>query len=302
VDREAILSEIQRLEKEIAEKKERLAALRKSFPARKVKNYQFFNSDHRRVTLSDLFGNHHELIVVHNMGKSCSHCTMWADGFNGVYHHIIEKCAFVVATPDPPEVQNAFAAERRWQFPMISTRGTTFKEDFGFAKDGTYYPGVSTFQKDADGNIFHIADAPFGPGDDYCVVWHLFDLLPSGSQHFHPKRKINKTSPFDLTNNIAIQVRNYAEAVHFYKNTIGMTVMDETSGSETKFSFGGQNFYVENNEKEYGNVCFELAVEDFQRAIEALLKNGCRIAKTFGEKSVLIDDPYGMKFHLFESV
>lgn len=293
----SVLSEIEALEKEIYEKKMKLMEMRKSVPRNEMKNYQFLDSMNRAVNLLDLFGDKEELIVIQNMGKSCSYCTMWADGFNGVYHHIIEKAAFVVATPDEPEIQDAFAAERRWQFPMISTKGTTFKEDLGFMKDGYQYPGVSTFQKDADGKIFHVANAPFGPGDEFCSVWYLFDLLPSGQKGYRPTRSINKKSEFDLTNNIAIQVNDQPKAIEFYTNILGMTNVF-SNDTETKLSFGGQHFFVEENAA--NKVVFEVAVKEFTVAKELLLTNGCTITKEYSEKSIMVADPYGLHFHVFE--
>ncbi|WP_339217198.1 DUF899 family protein [Ornithinibacillus sp. FSL M8-0202] len=292
-------SEIKALEKEIHEKKIKLMELRKTVPRHEVKDYQFLDSLNRKVSLLELFGEKDELIVIQNMGKSCSYCTMWADGFNGIYHHIIEKAAFVVATPDSPEIQNAYAAERQWQFPMVSTKDTTFKEDLGFVKDGYQYPGVSTFQKDEEGRIYHIADAPFGPGDEFCSVWYLFDLLPSGQKGYHPKRKINKRSNFDLTNNIAIQVNSQSEAIAFYTNVLGMEKV-YSSNSETQLTFGGWNFYLEENEE--NKVFFELAVKDFEKTKELLVSNGCSITKNYNEKSLLMTDPYGLHFHIFEQV
>jgi predicted dithiol-disulfide oxidoreductase (DUF899 family) len=298
LDQKVLVDEIALLEQEILEKKRTLAELRKSNPKQLETNYQFLTINKKKVSLLDLFQDKDELIIIQNMGKSCKYCTMWADGFNGVYHHLIEKAAFVVASPDTPEEQDAFAAERRWQFPMISTKGTTFKEDFGFEIDGYQHPGVSTFKKDASGNITHVANSPLGPGDDFCAVWHLFDLLPSGSEGYHPKRKINTKTPFQITNNIAIQVKNYEGAIKFYEKTIGMTVED-TFESDTKLTFGGTNFYLENSDN--GNVFFEFAVEDFETSKASLLEEGCQITKEYHEKSVMIADPYGLKFHLFES-
>ncbi|MFS0674780.1 DUF899 family protein [Ornithinibacillus sp. 179-J 7C1 HS] len=289
--------EIKALEKEIHKKKIKLMELRKSVPRNEVENYQFLDSMNQEVSLLDLFGDKDELIVIQNMGKSCSYCTMWADGFNGIYHYIIEKAGFVVATPDSPEIQDAFAAERKWQFPLISTKGTTFKEDLGFSKDGYQYPGVSTFQKDADGRIYHVADAPFGPGDEFCSVWYLFDLLPSGQKGYQPKRKINKNSDYDLTNNIAIQVINQPEAVEFYTNILGMSKV-YSNDTEAKLTFGGQNFYIEENPE--NKVFFELAAKDFDASKERLLANGCTITKEYNEKSLMMADPYGLYFHLFE--
>jgi predicted dithiol-disulfide oxidoreductase (DUF899 family)/predicted enzyme related to lactoylglutathione lyase len=293
----ALYQEIDKLEQEIMEKKKQLAQLRKSVPEQEVENYLFTTSLGDKVTLLDLFKEKDELIVIHNMGKSCSYCTMWADGFNGVYEHLIQKASFVVSSPDEPEVQEDFAASRGWIFPIVSTKGTTFKEDFGFQKDGYYYPGISTFRKDGEGNIYHHAKASLGPGDDYNVVWHLFDLLPSGSEDFQPKKKYNRNSLFQLTNNVAIQVKDYSRAISFYENIMGWKA-ESTFDNETKFSIGDINFYIENSQN--NDVFFEFAVDDFHHAIEMLLDQGCTVMKEYDEKSVMIADPFGLKFHLFE--
>lgn len=294
---ESIQNEINKLEQEILEKKKQLAKLRKSVPEQRVENYHFITSNRQEVSLLDLFQDKDELIVVHNMGRSCSYCTMWADGFNGVYHHLIQKAAFVLSTPDAPEVQDDLATERGWIFPIVSTKGTTFKQDFGFEKDGYYHPGVSTFRKDKEGNIFHHAKAPLGPGDDYNIVWHLFDLLPSGSEDFQPKKKYNRDATFKLTNNIAVQVKDFEKAANFYQNILGMR-LEHKGEKESKFSFGNSHFYVEDSDK--GSIFFELVVDDFHHAIEMLLDHGCIVTKEYHEKSVMIADPFGLKFHVFE--
>ena len=40
-----------------------------------------------------------DLIVIHNMGASCPYCTLWADGFNGIYDHLADRAAFVALQP-----------------------------------------------------------------------------------------------------------------------------------------------------------------------------------------------------------
>ena len=59
--------------------------------------------------LSELFGAKRDLFVIHNMGSSCPYCTLWADGYNGLYAHLVTRGAFVVTSPDPPAVQQRFA-------------------------------------------------------------------------------------------------------------------------------------------------------------------------------------------------
>lgn len=293
-----IQEQINALEQEIFEKKKQLVALRTSVGERLVPNYEFVTSTNQQTSLLDLFGDKNELFVIHNMGRGCSYCTMWADGFNGVYHHLAAKAGFVLASPDEPFVQEDFAAERKWQFPMVSVKDSPFTDEMGFMINKQHYPGVSTFRKDEDHNIYLYAQAFFGPGDDYCVPWHLFDLLPSGSKNVQTRRKLNSLSPFQLTNNIAIGVKDYEKAIAFYKDVIGMKV-EQTFDSETKFTMSGSTFFIENNPE--NNVHFEFAVEEIETTINLLLEIGCQISKEHSPKSVMIEDPFGLKFHLYES-
>lgn len=132
------------------------------------------------VTLAGLFGDRDDLILIHNMGASCPHCTLWADGYNGLQRHVLERAAFAVTSPDAPDSQRKLAQARGWTFPMVSHAGTSFAKDMGFVSaKGGYMPGVSVFRRQ-DGAIVRVSDALFSPGDDFCTLWHFFDLLGAG--------------------------------------------------------------------------------------------------------------------------
>jgi predicted dithiol-disulfide oxidoreductase (DUF899 family) len=151
-----------------------------------VQDYEFDTSS-GATHLSQLFGAKSDLFVVHNMGRSCVQCTLWADGFNGLYPHIADRAAFVVTTPDPPDVQTTFAGSRGWRFPMASHQGSRFAENMGYkSATGGWLPGVSVFRREG-GRIVRVADSGFRPGDDYCALWHFFDLLPGGAGDWHAK-------------------------------------------------------------------------------------------------------------------
>jgi predicted dithiol-disulfide oxidoreductase (DUF899 family) len=125
--------------------------------------------------------------VVHNMGASCPYCTLWADAYNGLYRHIRSRAAFVVASPDPPAVQQRFARGRGWRFPMVSHQGTTFARDMGYrSRSGGLLPGISAFRRERD-RIVRMSDAVCSPGDDFCALWHILDLLPEGASRWQPK-------------------------------------------------------------------------------------------------------------------
>lgn len=289
--------QIVELEKEIMEKKKELTALRKAVPDKKIPNYEFVRSNGKEVSLLELFGEKDELIVIHNMGKGCFYCTMWADGFNGVYHHLRDKASFVVSSPDAPSVQDDLAASRKWQFPMISVKESSFTSDVGYKKGDHYYPGVSTFRKDKDGNIYLHAQADLGPGDDYCVTWHLFDLLPSGAQDVKVNIKLNDSSAYQLTNNIAVAVRDYEKAIPFYKDILGMNVV-ETFDNETQMEICGTNFFIEDHLE--NQVFLEFAVDKIEEAKAQLLEHGCEVTKEYSQTSIMVSDPYGLKFHVYE--
>jgi predicted dithiol-disulfide oxidoreductase (DUF899 family) len=135
-------------------------------------------------------GTKDDLIVIHNMGSGCKYCTMWADGLMGMLPQLQDRAAFAVVSPDPPEVQQAFAQSRGWSFRMLSGNGSTFIKDMGYEpSDGDYMPGLSAFHRNRDGSIVRTGRDFFGPGDDYCPPWRMFDLLQDGVNGWEPKYK-----------------------------------------------------------------------------------------------------------------
>ena len=72
---------------------------------------------------------------------------------------------------------------------MVSSAGTSFFHDMGFLpKPNEIWPGASAFHRDrSTGKISRTSKTFFGPGDDYCSLWHLFDLLEGGTNEWQPK-------------------------------------------------------------------------------------------------------------------
>lgn len=176
---------ITELREQISALKTELAQEIKSAEATEVQNFEF-ESTNGPVKLSDLFGENECLLVVHNMGAACNYCTMWADGFSGYLRHLERNCAFVVCSPDPVENQAKLAAAREWKFIMVRDASKQFSIAMGYwsEKDG-WWPGVSAFQKQADGTIIRTGNDFFGPGDDYNLVWPMLDLI-GGPGEFEP--------------------------------------------------------------------------------------------------------------------
>lgn len=184
--------ERKKIENDLAEIESNIEALRKKkielnskLAETDVNDYVLKDRNGRDVKLSEMFGSSKHLILIHNMGKDCSYCTMWADGFKDTYKEIEKKAPFVLVCPDKHEVHKEFAESRDWKFNSYSAYDSEFVYDMGYEerKDGKkyYLPGVSVFEKNSDGRIRRVSKDVFGPGDFYCNIWHFIDLLPVSS-------------------------------------------------------------------------------------------------------------------------
>jgi predicted dithiol-disulfide oxidoreductase (DUF899 family) len=171
--------------REITALRDQMRALQRDVEPEAVADYQLAGPT-GPVRLSQLFGNNDTLFVIHNMGKTCPNCTMWADGFNGVLPHLENRAAFVVTSPDDPVTQAEFAAARGWRFRMLSHQGTDFAADMGYRGAEGWLPGVSVFKRVGD-KILRVSDQRLEPGDDLCAVWHFFDMIPEGPAGWRAK-------------------------------------------------------------------------------------------------------------------
>lgn len=183
-----ITKQIRNLDKQISALQKERAKLRFSQSTEIESDYEFIDHSGKKVSLSGLFDERNRVLVIHNMGKSCPYCTMWADGFNGLLAHLSDYAVVVLETPDEPKEQRAFRKSRGWKFHMVSSAKNSFKRDMGvMTKDGYYIPGVSAFTRDKKGKIVRTAFAELGPGDDFNAAWHLFTLFPNAGKGWYPK-------------------------------------------------------------------------------------------------------------------
>jgi predicted dithiol-disulfide oxidoreductase (DUF899 family) len=187
--RDASHADVERLERELRDLKARLTEARRALPDEPVANHTLrLAPSGAPATLLDLFAGRDELILVHNMGRGCRWCTLWADGLSGMYTHLSSRATVVLTTPDEPAAAGAFAASRGWTFPIASFAGTSFAKDMGMASERGVMPGVSALWKDAAGAIWRTHGVRhFGPGDEFCPVYPIFDLLKNGPGSWEPR-------------------------------------------------------------------------------------------------------------------
>lgn len=179
---------VREIEERIEALKRELTEARRAVQRETVDDHVLHRTDGAEVRLSELFGDRRDLLVVHNMGKSCPYCTLWADGFVSHYRHYANRCAFVLCSGDDWQTAAEFASSRGWNFPVVSGSNSVFAREMGFQTEkGEWWPGVSAFHLEDDGSITRTGWSHFGPGDDYCPVWPMFDLLENGADGWEPK-------------------------------------------------------------------------------------------------------------------
>ncbi len=177
--------EIKKIQKEITELNQKLFALRKNNPPVEIKNY-FFQSQTGKVSLLDLFADKDQLIVIHNMGQGCRYCTLWADGFNAFVPHLESTYAVALVSKDDPETQRLFANSRKWQFRMYSHGGGDYIREQSVEPGGDNVPGIATYERKGD-KIFKKNISNFGPGDQFCSLWHIISLLGASFADWTPQ-------------------------------------------------------------------------------------------------------------------
>jgi len=182
------LKALQAAEQELKSAREKVTALRKKLDNKLVPDYTLKDPDGHSVSLSSLFGTKDDLIIIHNMGKSCAYCTLWADGLTGFKKHLENRAGFALVSHDRPSVLREFASGRGWNYKYLSNDGGPFSKDMGFQDEkGSPWPGISTFHREPNGTIKRVSHALFGPGDDFCSIWHMFDMLKDGPNGWEPK-------------------------------------------------------------------------------------------------------------------
>lgn len=102
---------------------------------------------------------------------------------------------------------------------------------------------------------------------------------------------------FQFSPYIAVQVKHFDKAIKFYKEILGMEVTQILEG-ETYLKKDEINFCMENSDS--GFTFFEFKVDSVKDAKELLENEGCRVTQIYSDKSMLIADPYGMRFHIWE--
>ena len=183
---------VEAIQMEILKLKEELTEARRCALSEPVADHDLTAIDGTTVRLSELFGDKRDLLLVHNMGQGCNYCTLWADGLNGFVAHLESRAAFGLVSADPAASAAEFAKSRGWTFRVYSGADSDFTRSMGYLTEHGAQPGVSAFHLQDDGTIVRTGRDAFGPGDDYCSPFPLFDLLAGGIGDWEPRQRYER--------------------------------------------------------------------------------------------------------------
>ena len=192
-------------EKAFTRERDALAAARRTLPWVEVSEDYRFESEDGEVGLAELFGAMSQLVVSHFMygpgwEAGCPSCSFWADGYDPMTVHLAARdVAFVAVSRAPLAALLAYRDRMGWRFPWVSSRRSSFSEDFGVSFDEealatgpvTYNyrettmrsseaPGLSVFCKDEAGRLFHTYSCYSRGLDPMNAAYQLLDLVPRG--------------------------------------------------------------------------------------------------------------------------
>jgi predicted dithiol-disulfide oxidoreductase (DUF899 family) len=191
-------------EKAFTRERDALSAARRDLPWVRVDKAYVFDGPDGKETLADLFDSRSQLLVYHFMfgpewEQGCPSCSFVSDHIDGANLHLPHRdvTLLVVSRAPLPQIE-AFKERMGWRFKWVSSYGNDFNHDYheSFTKEelakgkvpynyGMFeghdeLPGLSVYNKDENGTVFHTYSA-YARGLDMLVgAYNYLDLVPKG--------------------------------------------------------------------------------------------------------------------------
>ena len=192
-------------EKKFMRLQEELGLERRSLQRVKVTKDYVFDGPNGKETLADLFEGRSQLVIYHFMfgpddKAGCPHCSLRADGFNGINEHLKHRDVTMIAVSRASFKKLAAYKKRMgWNFTWVSSGNTDFNFDYHFsftpeeiAEGKAFFnyviqdpgpserEGHSVFYKDKRGDIFHTYTCYSRGNELFNVHYHYLDVVPKG--------------------------------------------------------------------------------------------------------------------------
>jgi predicted dithiol-disulfide oxidoreductase (DUF899 family) len=193
-------------EKEFSRLRDELTQKRRNLPWERVEKDYTFDGPNGKESLADLFGECSQLIVYHFMfgpdwPEGCKVCSMLGDHYDPLVVHLKHRdVTLVTVSRAPLATLEAYRQRMGWSFKWVSSLERDFNWDYhvSFKQEDldagrAYYnyqegakfpvtegPGISSFRKDASGDVFHTYSS-FGRGlENFLGIYNFLDIVTKG--------------------------------------------------------------------------------------------------------------------------
>jgi predicted dithiol-disulfide oxidoreductase (DUF899 family) len=182
-----------------------MSVLQRALPWEAVTKPYRFDGPNGTETLPDLFAGRSQLVIYHFMfhpddAAGCPHCSLRADGFDGIVVHLNHRdVTMVVVSRAPLAKLEAYKHRMGWRFKWVSSGSSEFNYDYqasftpeemaskralyNFTMRDPFAPereGHSMFYRDETGAIFHTYSCYDRGNDKLNLHYHYLDLVPKG--------------------------------------------------------------------------------------------------------------------------
>lgn len=178
---------------------------RLDLPMVKIDKKYVFEEDGKLVEFSELFGDSSQLAVYHFMfapdwEAGCTGCSFISDHIDSARQHFEHHdLSFVAIARAPWAKLDAYRKRMGWTFRWVSSQESDFNYDLGasFKREDldagpVFYnfktqklnsedqPGLSSFYKDENGDIFHTYSSFERGGEPFITAYDWLDVAPKG--------------------------------------------------------------------------------------------------------------------------
>jgi predicted dithiol-disulfide oxidoreductase (DUF899 family) len=192
-------------EKTMTRLQDELSEERRSLPWVQVDKEYAFEGPSGVETLAELFEGRSQLVIYHfmfgpNDNVGCPHCSLRADGFDGINIHLKQRDVTMIAVSRAPyERLAAYRKRMGWGFKWVSSVKSDFNFDFHvsftpaeLAKKEAFFnyalqdpgpserEGHSVFFRDEHGDVFHTYSCYARGNDKLNIHYHYLDMVPKG--------------------------------------------------------------------------------------------------------------------------
>ncbi|MBC8352049.1 MAG: DUF899 domain-containing protein [Planctomycetes bacterium] len=198
--------ELLKKEKEFSRLQDELTQQRRDLPWEKVEKDYVFDGPNGSESLAELFGDRSQLIIYHFMfgpdwPAGCKICSMCADLYEPMAIHLKHRDASLATVSRAPlATLEAYKRRMGWSFTWVSSLNNSFNWDYnvsftqadldagsacynyqkGVKFPATEGPGISSFYKADDGDVFHTYSS-FGRGlENFLGIYKFLDIVTKG--------------------------------------------------------------------------------------------------------------------------